>query len=79
MLRRWLRKSLNDFEHVMVVIGGDGAWAPPAGGWGAIDGFSTSGANTNYVFSELFFSPHSIASASSHESGHTLDFSIKHL
>jgi subtilisin-like proprotein convertase family protein len=64
--------TLNDLEHVMVVIGGDGAWAPPAGGWGALDGFSTSGANTNYVFSELFFNPHQIASASSHESGHTL-------
>jgi hypothetical protein len=64
--------TLNDFEHVMVVIGGDGAWSPPAGGWGAIDGFSTNSANTNYVFSELFFNPHQIASASSHESGHTL-------
>ena len=63
---------LNDFEHVMVLIGGDGDWAPPAGGWGAGDGFSTSSANTNYVFSELFFTPHSIASASTHESGHTL-------
>jgi subtilisin-like proprotein convertase family protein len=67
---------LNDFEHVMVVIGGDGDWAPPAGGWGAINGFSTSSANTNYVFSELFSSPHQLASISSHESGHT--FGLRH-
>lgn len=63
---------LNDFEHVMVVIGGDNDWAPDAGGWGAVNGFSTGAANTNYVFSELFFSPHDVATASSHESGHTL-------
>lgn len=63
--------TLNDFEHVMVIIGGNNDWAPAAGGWGQINGFSTGGANTNYVFSELFFNPHQIASASSHESGHT--------
>lgn len=63
--------TLNDFEHVMVIIGGDNDWAPAAGGWGQIDGFSTGRANTNYVFSELFFNPHQISSAASHESGHT--------
>ncbi|MFN9721335.1 MAG: hypothetical protein ACK58L_21765 [Planctomycetota bacterium] len=63
---------LNDFEHVMVVIGGDNDWAPSAGGWGAVDGFSSGGANTNYVFSKLFSNPHQIASASSHETGHTM-------
>ena len=63
--------TLNDFEHVMVIIGGSNDWAPAAGGWGVIDGFSAGGANTNYVFSGLFFSAHQIASASSHESGHT--------
>ena len=68
--------TLNDFEHVMVVIGGDNDWAPAAGGWGTIDGFSAGGANTNYVFSELFFNPQQIASASSHESGHT--FGLTH-
>ncbi|MEY3174383.1 MAG: Calcium-dependent protease precursor [Planctomycetota bacterium] len=63
--------SVNDFEAVFVSIGGDGAWAPPAGGWGILNGFSTGGSNTSYVFSELFFNAHQIASASSHESGHT--------
>lgn len=63
--------TLNDFEHVMVIIGGDNDWAPTAGGWGFVNGFSTGAANTNYVFSKLFFNPHQIASASSHESGHT--------
>ena len=63
--------TLNDFEHVMVIIGGDNDWAPAAGGWGQLDGFSTGRANTNYVFSKLFFTPHQISSAASHESGHT--------
>jgi len=67
---------LNNFEHVMVVIGGSNDWAPAAGGWGVVDGFSTGGANTNYVFSGLFFNPHQIASAASHESGHT--FGLRH-
>lgn len=69
--------TLNDFEHVMVIIGGDNDWAPAAGGWGQIDGFSSANAaNTNYVFSELFFNPHQISSAASHESGHT--FGLDH-
>lgn len=68
--------TLNDFEHVMVIIGGSNDWAPAAGGWGVVDGFSTGGANTNYVFSGLFFNAHQIASASSHESGHT--FGLRH-
>lgn len=68
--------TLSDFEHVMVVIGGDNDWAPTAGGWGAINGFSNGAANTNYVFSKLFFNPHQIASAASHESGHT--FGLQH-
>ncbi|MEJ7592704.1 MAG: hypothetical protein WKF77_14235 [Planctomycetaceae bacterium] len=68
--------TLNDFEHVMVVIGGSNDWAPAAGGWGAIDGFSTGSANTNYIFSGLFFNPHQIASAASHETGHT--FGLQH-
>lgn len=63
--------TLNDFEHVMVVIGGSNDWAPAAGGWGVVNGFSGGGANTNYVFSGLFFNPHQISSAASHESGHT--------
>ena len=63
--------SVNDFEAVFVSIGGDGAWAPPAGGWGILNGFSTGGSNTSYVFSRLFFNAHQVASASSHESGHT--------
>ncbi len=71
--------TLNDFEHVMVVIGGINDWAPAAGGWGAIDGFSSGAANTNYVFSGLFFNPHQIASASSHESGHTFGLSHQSL
>lgn len=68
--------TLNDFEHVMVVIGGSNDWAPAAGGWGVIDGFSAGGANTNYVFSGLFFTAHQISSAASHESGHT--FGLTH-
>jgi hypothetical protein len=63
--------SVNDFEAVFVSIGGDGAWAPPAGGWGILNGFSTGGSNTSYVFSKLFFNAHQVASATSHESGHT--------
>ncbi|MFM7057248.1 MAG: hypothetical protein ACKO2P_10040 [Planctomycetota bacterium] len=63
--------SVNDFEAVFVSIGGDGAWAPPAGGWGIVNGFSTGGSNTSYVFSKLFFNAHQVASATSHESGHT--------
>lgn len=67
--------QINDFETAVVVIGGANDWAPAAGGWGALDGFSTSRANTSYVFSELFFTPHQISSASAHESGHTLGLS----
>lgn len=67
--------DINDFETAVVVIGGDNDWAPAAGGWGVVNGFSTSGSNISYVFSELFSTPHQIASASSHESGHTLGLS----
>ena len=68
--------SLDDFEDALVVIGGDGSWAPPAGGWGILNGFSTGGSNVSYVFSELFFNPHQITSAASHEAGHT--FGLNH-
>jgi len=68
--------SVNDFEAVLVSIGGDGAWAPPAGGWGVVGGFNNSGSNTAYVFSELFGAPHDIASAVSHEAGH--EFGLGH-
>ena len=68
--------SLDDFEDALVVIGGNGSWAPPAGGWGILNGFSTGGSNVSYVFSELFFNPHQITSAASHEAGHT--FGLNH-
>ena len=68
--------TLNDFEALRVVIGGDGAWSPPipgggrAGGYGTY-GFNSQASNTSFVFSEVFFTAAQVASASSHESGHT--------
>ncbi len=68
--------TINDFEAVRVVIGGDGSWSPAlpgggrAGGYGTY-GFNSGASNTSFVFSEVFFSAAHIASASSHESGHT--------
>lgn len=64
--------NLMDFRDAMVVIGGSNDWAPTAGGWGQLNGFSTGGSNISYVFSELFFNTHQVTSATSHESGHTL-------
>lgn len=69
--------TFNDFESVLVSIGGDGAWIGSPGGVAFLNAFSSSVANTCYVFSDNtgfggVDHMKGTALAASHEVGHQL-------
>lgn len=69
--------SYNNFETILVSIGGNGSWIGSPGGVAFINAFSNSASNTAYVFSDntgLGGIDHmkGTAMAVSHEVGHTL-------
>ena len=70
----------NDFQGMLVSIGGDGNWynqgqATTASGVALINGFSTAASNINFVFPDVFAGGSNFivntSSTVSHESGHT--------
>ncbi|RLT22197.1 MAG: hypothetical protein DWI29_00860 [Planctomycetota bacterium] len=69
--------TYNDFEAVLVSIGGNGSWLGNAGGVAFLDSFNGGPVNTCYVFTDNTgrgFTDHMKGSAlaGSHEVGHTL-------
>ncbi len=70
---------INDFESVLVSIGGDGSWLGVNGvvGVAKLNGFSLSSeSNTVFAFSEVDTDIKHIANTISHEAGHT--FGLEH-
>ncbi|MCA9063765.1 MAG: hypothetical protein KDA96_11920 [Planctomycetaceae bacterium] len=69
--------TYNDFETILVSIGGNGSWIGSPGGIAWINAFSNGLSNTCYVFSDntgfgTSFHMQGTALAASHEVGHTL-------
>ena len=70
-------KTYNDFEAVLVSIGGDGSWLGSAGGVAFLNSFNGGPVNTSYVFTDNTGKGTTIhmkgsALAASHEVGHML-------
>lgn len=65
--------SINDFEALRVVIGGDGGWSNSgAYGLAFVNSFSSGASNSVFVFSAIDPWPKNVAVAGSHECGHAL-------
>lgn len=63
--------SINDYEALRVVIGGDGAWSNTgAYGLAFLNSFTTGSSNSVFVFSAIDTWPKNVAVAASHECGH---------
>jgi len=63
--------TINDFESVRVVIGGDGGWSNSgAYGLAFLNSFSSGASNSVFVFSAIDPWPKNVAVAGSHEVGH---------
>ncbi len=63
--------SINDFEALRVVIGGDGGWSNSgAYGLAFVNSFSSGASNSVFVFSAIDPWPKNVAVAGSHECGH---------
>lgn len=70
-------RSFNNFESILVSIGGDGNWIGSPGGIAFVDSFSNSAVNTCYVFSDntgrgRTLHAKGMALTTSHEVGHML-------
>ena len=70
-------RSFNNFESILVSIGGDGAWIGSPGGVAYLNSFSNSAVNTCYVFSDntgrgVALHAKGMALTTSHEVGHML-------
>ncbi len=70
--------TYNNFETILVSVGGDGQWFQngSAGGVAFLNSFSNSASNTAYAFSEVQRTVFNTAMTISHESGHT--FGLRH-
>ena len=69
--------SLGQRQVTRIVIGGDNSWYGSAGGVAYVGGFAGTGTqnHTGWVFQKNVGSPFNIASAASHEAGHTFGLS----
>ena len=70
--------TYNNFETILVSIGGDGAWFGAAGGVAFLNAFNNGASNTVYVFTDNLGPGNTkyIALATSHEAGHA--FGLQH-
>jgi len=73
--------SFNNFQAILVSIGGNGSWFEDAGGVAFLNAFSNASSNTCYVFPENLGKgtngfAKNIALTASHEAGHT--FGLNH-